>query len=74
MTPLITCDHCGVRYDPATLHRCEQASHDSGSILSDPDEMLDKLIEQNSIPNLGALIKGAKDAGLVKAKQAYTNA
>ena len=68
----ITCHNCNERYDPHTDHTCTAAPQ-PGSILSDPDEMLDKLIEQNSIPNLGALIKGAKDAGLVKAKQAYTN-
>lgn len=40
-------------------------------VVSGVDGTMDKLVEAASIPNLGALIRGAKRKGLIKAIQNY---
>jgi hypothetical protein len=40
-------------------------------IVSVPDDRLDLLVEQSSVPSLTALITRGKEQGLIKAQQGY---
>lgn len=39
--------------------------------VSDPDGMMDTLVQEASIPNLAALFKAGKDKGLIQPQQEY---
>ncbi len=59
------CPNCDIETDQSVCPEC------GTTVLSDPDETMDALIEKASIPNLGALIKKGKEKGLIKPAEDY---
>lgn len=60
--------------------KCPNCEHESDddvcpecgtTIMSDPADSLDTLVAQASIPNLAALFKAGKQAGLIQPGQEY---
>jgi hypothetical protein len=59
---------------------CEEESDDKvcpncgTTIVSDPDDTIDTLVQQASIPSLATLFRQGKQAGLIKPAQEYGTA
>lgn len=55
------------------LEECTDTSP-GGDVVSDPDAMLEALVVKSSVPNLAALIRKGKTAGLIKPAHDYGGA
>lgn len=59
------CPNCDIDTDDKVCPEC------GTTVLSDPDDILEGMIERASVPNLAALFKAGKDKGLLKPQQEY---
>lgn len=62
------CPNCEFETDEPVCEEC------GTTIVSDPDDTMDALVEQASIPNLATLFKAGKKRGLIRPTSMYGEA
>lgn len=61
-----TCSKCQITTNEAKCPRCKEV------ILSVPEDTMDRMIQDASVPNLASMFKRGQKAGYIQPIQTYT--